>query len=75
MAKLELYVSSGPCAPCAFLKNIINKHDLPVDIIIDGSHPMVWDVPTLIMNGTSIIKGVTTIQSFFETHLLPKEVE
>lgn len=74
MAKLDLYVTSGRCAPCFYLRNLIKEHDIPVNIIEDGEHPLVYDVPTLIMNNASVIKGVTTIQSFLETNVIPKKV-
>lgn len=73
--KLDLYVSESGCVPCAWIKKFVANNNINVNIITNKDHPLVHDVPTIIIDDASVIKGVLAIQRYLETHIIPKKVE
>ncbi len=73
-SQLDLYVAAKGCAPCNWIKAFVARHNIPVTIIEGGTHPLVFDVPALVIDKASIIRGVIAIQRYLETHVIPKEV-
>lgn len=70
MTSLDLYVTEHNCAPCEYVKEIIEKNELPVNIKVGGYHPLVNSHPTLILDNASVIKGALAIEKYLETHFV-----
>lgn len=72
--KLDLYIAESGCAPCAWVKKLVADNNIDVNIITNKDHPLVHDVPTIIIDGASVIKGALAIQRYLETHIIPKKI-
>lgn len=68
MVVLDLYVKSTPCAACAYVKEMVREHELPVNIKVGGYHPLANKHPTLILDNASAIVGAVAIEQYLKTH-------
>lgn len=69
MKDLVLYVPMEKrCAPCAFIKNLIQERNYPVKVKAGGYHPLVTKHPTMVIGEASAIVGPLAIQSYLETY-------